>query len=116
MPFVTLELDETLAFTLQPFASDLHRYLSITLDIPIERLKTKLHRVSECYVGQGEALYARLLIELKAGRETALLQKVAQELLTKVTEALKAQNPNSSCRVTVEFQELHPKLLLSSHP
>lgn len=116
MPFVTIELDESLAFSLQPFASDLHRYLSVTLDIPIERLKTKLHRVCECYVGQGEALYVRMLIELKAGRETALLQKVAEELLVKVTEAVKTQNPNYSCRVTVEFQELHPKLLLSSCP
>ena len=113
MPFITIEIDDALQFSLQPFARQVHEYISSSLDIPIDKLKTKVERIKEAYVGEGDALYARLKIELKAGRDMLLLQSVVSELLEKFSLAIKSQNPKVACRITVEFREIHPDLIVA---
>ncbi len=114
MPFVTIEIPERLVFSLQPFAKDLHTYLSGYLDIPIEKLKTKLMRLSEVYIGSDghpEHTYAHIKVELMQGRDKSKLIAANNELLARFKAVIEKENPNLHCRITSEFREMDPSLL-----
>lgn len=115
MPFITIEIPEKFTFALNPFASQVHEYLFENLDIPIEKLKTKLLRLSEVFVGYGDATsaYAHMKVELMHGRDKEKLARCANVLLTHFKEAIAAQNPGIRCRITVEFREIDPELLVA---
>lgn len=115
MPFITIELPRSLAFTVPPFAEMMHQFLSEELAIPIEKLKTKLHLLPSCYVGHGnpEHTYARLKIELMRGRDRKKLIAVGKELLVRFKAAIQEQNPGAHARVTCEFHEIDPELLFA---
>lgn len=115
MPFITIEIPEKFVFDLKPFASQVHEYLFENLDIPIEKLKTKLVRLSEVFVGYGDAssTYAHMKIELMHGRDKEKLAACASVLLTHLKEAIAQQNPGTRCRLTVEFREIDPELLVA---
>ena len=116
MPFITIELPDTLQFSLHSFAQKVHTHLNEALDIPVEKLKTKLLRLSEVYVGHGDPLhtYANVKIELMAGRDRQKLINAANVILEYFTEALQEQNPDCNCRVTCEFREIDPQLLVAA--
>ncbi len=113
MPFITIELPVTVEFALAPFAGNVHEYLSHFLAIPIEKLKTKLIRPPEVFVGRGDPshVYAHLQIALMTGRDKQKLAQATQELLGRFKAAIAAQNPEISCRVTCAFHEIDRELL-----
>lgn len=115
MPFITIEIPAKIVFNLEPFAAQVHEYLFEHLDIPIEKLKTKLLRLSEVFVGYGDlgATYAHLRVELIHGRDKEKLARAANVLLAHFKEALAVQNPGVRCRITVEFREIDPELLVA---
>ncbi len=117
MPFVTIELPEKLNFALHPFAKEVHAYLSEFLDIPIEKLKTKLVRLPEVFVGSNadpEDTYAHIKVELMQGRDKVKLVAAVNQLLFFLKDALEKQNPSLQCRVTAEFREMDPELLVAT--
>lgn len=113
MPFITLELSKDIAFDFQPFALELHSSLAPRLGVPIEYMKCVLYRPDAVVIGENasSASYARLKIELKQGREHALLIACQKEILRRFSDELRRSNPALSCRVTVEFSEITPALL-----
>lgn len=111
MPFITIEIDQTIALSLQPFAIEMHVYLSQMLDVPVEKFKTSILRLGETIVGRGESLYARLRIGVLEGRELKLLQTAGRELLERFSKALSDHNPQIPMRVAVEFYQIEPSLL-----
>lgn len=115
MPFITIEIPEKFTFALNPFAAQVHEYLFENLDIPIEKLKTKLLRLPEVFVGYGDAsaTYAHIKVELMQGRDKEKLTASANVLLRHFKEAIHAQNPGTRCRITVEFREIDPELLVA---
>jgi 5-carboxymethyl-2-hydroxymuconate isomerase len=115
MPFITIEIPEKFTFALSPFASQIHEYLYEYLDIPIEKLKSKVERLSEVFVGYGgaSAAYAHLKVELLEGRDKEKLALAANVLLAHFKEAIEKQNPGVRCRITVEFREIDPELLVA---
>lgn len=115
MPFITIEIPEKFIFDLKPFAAQVHEYLFENLDIPIEKLKTKLLRLPEVFVGYGDAsaTYAHLKVELMQGRDREKLSLAATVLLAHLKEAIALQNPGTRCRITVEFREIDPELLVA---
>ena len=116
MPFITIELTDTLQFSLQSFAQKVHVHLNKELGIPVEKLKTKLFRLTEVYVGNGDPsyTYAHVKIELMLGRDRQKLINAAKVLLEYFTEALQMQNPDCKCRITCEFREIDPQLLVAA--
>ena len=53
MPFITIELPKIVEFSLTPFAQQTHLYLSDFLGTSIDKFKTKIVRLDEVYVGDG---------------------------------------------------------------
>lgn len=115
MPFITIELSEQIKFDLQPFARALHHYLAKRLSVPIAHLKTKLVLLTHTYVGTGEEHfgYVRLKLELRKGRDRSLLIECQNEILKRLTEAIVQLNPDQHFRITVEWTELDPELLVA---
>ncbi len=113
MPFITIELSQSLQFSLAPFAEKVHGYLAEALAIPVEKLKTKVVYIPDTYVGVGdpEQTYARLKFELIKGRDRQKLKNAIQQLVEWFKEALLQQNPRAKCRITCEIQELDPDFL-----
>jgi 5-carboxymethyl-2-hydroxymuconate isomerase len=116
MPFITIEMPDTLTFDLAPFVAKMHPLLSQNLDIPLEKLKTKLLLLPHVIVGHGDPAYtyANLRLELMAGRNKEVLQATAKTLLDMFKEALQEQNAGCKCRITCEFRELNPDLLFAT--
>lgn len=116
MPFITIELPEKLQFPLNPFASQIHEYLFEYLDIPVEKLKTKLLRLPEVLVGYGDTpvTYAHLKVELMAGRDKQKLIDTGNVLLAHFKAAIEKHNPGLRCRVTMEFREIDSDLLFAA--
>lgn len=114
MPSITIELTKGLEIAFSPFALELHRYLAPRLNAPIETFKTKLVHVSDFLVGESVAVnYARIKIELKKGRDRSLLQECQKKLLEQFIKELESHNRAKECRITVEFSELDPDLLVA---
>lgn len=112
MPFITIEIPEKVEFNFRPFVKEMHQYLSTELSTPIEKFKTKIFRLPETYVGNGDAMnaYARLKIELLAGRDKGKLQACGKELLKRLTDAINVENPGIKCRFTMDFSEMNLEL------
>jgi 5-carboxymethyl-2-hydroxymuconate isomerase len=115
MPFISIELPETLHFSLSAFAVELHHYLSKLLSVPIEKCKTKLIRLPDVVVGNGsgDVSYARLKIECMAGRDRLMLINSGKELIERFACQIKNDNPSADVRITVEFHEIDRDLLFS---
>jgi len=115
MPFITIEIPSQFSFDLGPFVSKIHPFLSESLNIPLEKLKTKRLLISDAIVGHGDPNhnYAHIRLELMRGRDKEKLKAACSELLRAFTEAIKAQNPHSHARVTCEFRELDPELMVA---
>lgn len=115
MPFITVELPQGVTLSLSCFALWLHNFLAPELGASIDQFKTKLLRPEEAFVGDGSTgmSYARVKIELKAGRSLEVLKKCQTQILSYFSEALKKENPQLFCRITVEFSEIHPELLVA---
>ncbi len=116
MPFITIELPECLKFSLSPFSAKLHPFISESLDIPLEKLKTKVLFLPDVIVGHGDPMhtYAHIKLELMRGRDKEKLSFAAKKMLEYFHEALKEQNPDCKCRVTCEFREIDPELLFAA--
>ncbi len=116
MPFITIEIPKDFAFDLVPFAKDVHAFLSESLGLHHEKLKTKLITISECVVGDGnpENSYSHIKLELMAGRDREKLKACTKELLTRFSAALQKQNPNRQSRITCEFREIDPDLIAAT--
>lgn len=114
MPFVSIELPEKMQLALEPFAKSVHALLHEALDIPSEKLKTKIFRLSELFVGNGQKHehYAHIRLELMQGRDRQKLIEAVNQLLKLFREALQEQNPDIHCRVTAEFREIDRELLV----
>lgn len=115
MPFISIELPAALHFSLSPFALELHLYLSKLLSVPIEKCKTKLIRIPEMVVGDGQtaAGYARLKIECMQGRDRLMLINSGKELIQLFSAEIRKENPNAPLRITTEFHEIDRDLLFA---
>jgi len=115
MPFITIEMPDSVQFELAPFAGAMHKAISSSLDIPIEKLKTKLVRYQDVFVGIGDPAhtYANIELSLMQGRDKQKLKSCLEALLANFKEALERQNPGLQCRVTVNVHELDRELLKS---
>jgi len=113
MPFITVELPEEMPFPFKSFAVEVNRYLSEVLEVPTEKCKMKLLKLSDILVGEGdrERMYARLKVELLSGRDRQKLLFVGKELLERFTVAIRSQNPLVDCRITVDMREIDRELL-----
>ncbi|MBS0655224.1 MAG: hypothetical protein JSR46_05570 [Verrucomicrobia bacterium] len=113
MPFITIEIPDSCHFSLQPFALELNQYLSEALEVPIEKCKIKLIRLSEWCVGKGSAddAYARLKVEFMGGRDRQKLVHAGEELVRRFEASIQSQNQAQPCRITVDFHELDRELL-----
>ncbi|MBS0635331.1 MAG: hypothetical protein JSR37_07710 [Verrucomicrobia bacterium] len=114
MPFITIEMPKSVNFELAPFAEAMHGHISQSLDVPIEKLKTKLVKLDEVFVGVGDPAhtYAHMEIALMHGRDRQKLRACIDELLMRFKEAIKKQNPDLQCRITVGVHELDKELLV----
>lgn len=112
MPFITIELSDNLEFAFKPFALEMHRYLAPRFNVPVDLFKTKLLLLPYVVVGEGDYGYARLKVELKAGRNRKMLIESLAEVLKRFKKALADQNPDLHFRITCEFSEIDPELLL----
>lgn len=115
MPFITLEMPKNVAFSFEPFAQDVHLYLSEFFETSIDKFKTKIVRLEEVYVGDGNPnnTYANIKVELMSGRDRQKLVTAAKELLQRYKKAIQEQNPGLYCRVTSEFYQIDRELLCS---
>ena len=113
MPFITIELPKNIEFSLTPFAHDIHLYLSEFFATSIDKFKTKIVRLDEVYVGDGNPnnSYANIKVELMSGRDKEKLITASKELLERYKTAIQKQNPDLHCRVTSEFYQIDKDLL-----
>jgi len=107
MPFITVEVPEKVQFLLEPFAKDIHEYISQEVQVSIEKCKTKKLVVNEYFIGEGQNVFSgRLILELMSGRDRSMLKGLLQGLLDRFSTALQEQNPTYQFCVTTEIREI----------
>ena len=115
MPFITIEIPDSLHFAAKQFTLEMHTHIAKHLSVPIEKCKTKILRLPEVIVGSDDSTlsYARLKVECISGREKQLLIDTAKELLSRFQQVIQTENPKANCRITVEFHEIDRELLFA---
>lgn len=111
MPFISIELVEPLQLSFHTLAEEIQQYIATKLDMPVTLIKVKFVRVAASDVAMPKGLYARLKLELKAGRDPDVLEVVGKELVTRLATRLRAENPQQAIRITADIREIHPDFL-----
>ena len=111
MPQITLQHSDELAINMnyEEFFSTIHNLLSDTADIDISNCKSRVIKVDNIYIGDGDPdqRFVHLEVKLLEGRSKQLKDRIGKKLLNELKQVFVDSGDRGSVQITVEIIDIN---------